>query len=266
MAKILAIVNQKGGVGKTTTAVNLASYLAKQGKFTLIVDMDPQGNATSSFTLKKSHADRFSIYDAIINAAPTSVIRRETDQVGLHIIPGSRDLAGAAVELVQVPRREWQLHRVLLPIRHDYDYIIIDCPPSLDLLTVNSLTAADEVLIPVQCEYLALEGLEQLLSTINLVKNNLGHDLKIAGALLTMYNRNSRLSREVVKEVRRNFPGYVFDTVIPRTVLLAEAPRLGKTILQYAPTSPAAQAYRELAQELINLENKDICETPLAKD
>ena len=254
MAKILAIVNQKGGVGKTTTAVNLASYLAKQGKFTLIVDMDPQGNATSSFTLKKSHADRFSIYDAIINAAPTSVIRRETDQVGLHIIPGSRDLAGAAVELVQVPRREWQLHRVLLPIRHDYDYIIIDCPPSLDLLTVNSLTAADEVLIPVQCEYYALEGLKQLLNTIGLVQKHLKPSLRVAGALLTMHDPRNALSSQVVEEVKYGFPHNVFEAVVPRSTRLAEAPSHGKTILDYDPASKGAKAYEQLAREIINKE------------
>jgi chromosome partitioning protein len=166
-------------------------------------------------------------------------------------MPASPDLAGATVELVSAENREFRLLQVLEKVKDSYDYIVIDSPPSLGLLTLNALCAADEVLIPVQCEYLALEGLEQLLDTVALVKNNLGHDLKVTGALLTMYNKKSRLSQEIAKEVRRNFPGYVFDTVIPRQVSLAEAPRYGKTILQYAPTSPAAQAYRELAEEVM---------------
>ena len=256
MAKILAIVNQKGGVGKTTTAINLASYLAKNGKFTLLVDMDPQANASSGIGVfhEKTRQSKFSIYDAIINATPIHLIKRETKQVGLHVVPGGQDLAGAAVGLVSVPRREWQLHRVLLPIRHDYDYIIIDCPPSLGLLTINSLTAADEVLIPVQCEYYALEGLRQLISTIGLVQKHLKPSLRIAGALLTMHDNRNVLSKAVVQEVRDNFPHHVYQVVVPRNTRLAEAPSHGESILSYDPGSVGAKAYQKLAEEIISKE------------
>ena len=265
MARIIAVANQKGGVGKSSVSTNLPVFLAALGKRVLLVDMDPQANSTLSLGISPRNLP-LSIYHAIAGQVSPTAIIRKSSFFNYEIMPASPDLAGATIELVGVDNREFKLRQILERVQEPYDFIIIDSPPSLGLLTLNVLCAANEVLIPVQCEYLALEGLEQLLSTISLVKNNLGHDLKMAGALLTMYNRNSRLSREVAKEVRRNFPGYVFDTVIPRTVLLANARRLGKTILQYAPTSPAAQAYRELAQELINLENKDICETPLAKD
>ena len=265
MARIIAVANQKGGVGKSSVSTNLPVFLAALGKKALLVDMDPQANSTLSLGIAPRNLP-LSVYHAMAGQVSPTAIIRKSSFFNYEIMPASPDLAGATIELVGVDNREFKLKQILERVQESYDFIIIDSPPSLGLLTLNALCAANEVLIPVQCEYLALEGLEQLLSTINLVKNNLGHDLKIAGALLTMYNRNSRLSREVVKEVRRNFPGYVFDTVIPRTVLLAEAPRSGKTILQYAPTSPAAQAYRELAEELINLENKNICATPLAKD
>ncbi len=255
MAKILAIVNQKGGVGKTTTAVNLASYLAKQGKFTLLVDMDPQANASSAVGAKETRRTvKFSIYDALINATPVSMVKRETSQIGLHLVPGSRDLAGAAIELVNIPRREWQLHRTLISVRHDYDYIIIDCPPSLGLLTINSLTAADEILIPVQCEYYALEGLKQLLDTIGLVQKHLKPSLRIAGALLTMHDNRNTLSKQVVEEVKNHFPYTVFQAIVPRTSRLAEAPSHGKTILHYDPHSKGARAYEQLAQEIISKE------------
>jgi chromosome partitioning protein len=250
MAKIFAIVNQKGGVGKTTTAVNLASYLAKNGKFTLLIDIDPQGNASSGLGVDINTLT-LSLYDAIINQTPLAEIKQETNQVGLHVIPGSQDLAGASIELVSVPKREWQLHHALVPIRHDYDYVIIDCPPSLGLLTINALTAADEVLIPVQCEYYALEGLKQLLSTISLVQKHLKPDLRIAGALLTMQDKRNTLSRQVVEEVRRNFPFHVFEPVVPRNTRLAEAPSHGKSILHYDPHSNGARAYDKLAQEII---------------
>jgi len=253
MAKILAIVNQKGGVGKTTTAVNLASYLAKNGRFTLLIDTDPQGNATSGVGLDGNNI-QLSLYDALINNAPVSMIKKETPQIGLHVVPATQDLAGASIELVNLPQREWQLHRALLPIRHDYDYIIIDCPPSLGLLTVNALTAADEVLIPVQCEYYALEGLRQLLSTIGLVQKHLKPNLRIAGALLTMHNKRDTLSKQVHEEVRKNFPFHVFEVVVPRNVRLAEAPSHGKTIMDYDPRSHGAKAYEQLAQEIISRE------------
>lgn len=251
MAKILAIVNQKGGVGKTTTAVNLASYLAKSGKFTLLIDTDPQGNATSGLGVNKFN---MTVYDAMINDAPLAIVRKETKQLGLHVAPASQDLAGAAVELVNMPEREWRLHRSLVPIRHDYDYIIIDCPPSLGLLTINALTAADEILIPVQCEYYALEGLRQLLNTIGLVQKHLKPHLKIAGALLTMHDKRNALSEQVHKEVRKNFPYRVFEAVIPRNTRLAEAPSHGRSILMYDHRSEGAKAYEKLASEIINKE------------
>lgn len=251
MTRIIAIANQKGGVGKSSVATNLPVFLAALGKRVLLVDMDPQANATLSLGIAPRNLP-LSIYHALMGQISPSAVVRKSSFFGYDIMPASPDLAGATVELVNLENREFKLRGILEIVKESFDFIIIDSPPSLGLLTLNVLCAANEVLIPVQCEYLALEGLEQLLSTIHLVKNNLGHDLKIAGAVLTMYNRNNKLSREVAKEVRRNFPGYVFDTVIPRAVALAEAPRFGKTILQYAPASPAAQAYRELAQELIS--------------
>ena len=251
MARIIAVCNQKGGVGKSNVATNLPVFLAALGKKTLLVDMDPQANATLSLGFTPRNLP-LSIYHALMGQITPSAIIRKSPFFGYEIMPASPDLAGATVELVSLDTREFKLRQLLEKVQEPYDFIIIDSPPSLGLLTVNVLCASQEVLIPVQCEYLALEGLSQLLATINLVKEHLQYDLKITGALLTMYNRNNRLSREVAKEVRRGFPGYVFETVIPRQVALAEAPRFGKTILQYAPLSLAAQSYRELAQELIN--------------
>lgn len=251
MTRVICVVNNKGGVGKTNVSVNLPVFLAALGKRVLLIDFDHQANATYSLGMNPRNLP-LSIYHALMGQITPSAIIRRSPFFGYEIMPASPDLAGATVELVSEDNREFKLHQLLEKIKEPYDFIIIDSPPSLGLLTINALCASKEVLIPVQCEYLALEGLEQLLNTINLVKNNLEHDLKIAGALLTMYNRNNRLSREIAKEVRRNFPGYVFDTVIPRQVSLAEAPKFGKTILQYAPTSQASKAYRELAEELIN--------------
>ena len=253
MAKILGIVNQKGGVGKTTTAVNLASYLAKHGKFTLLIDVDPQGNATSGLGLDSNNL-QFSVYDALVNNTPFSLIKKETAQMGLHVAPANQSLAGAAVELVNMSQREWRLHSALLPIRHDYDYIIIDCPPSLGLLTINALTAADEIVIPVQCEYYALEGLKQLVATIGLVQKHLKPSLRIGGALLTMHDKRNALSQQVVSEVRTRFPYHVFDSIVPRNTRLAEAPSHGIPILAYDPRSVGAKAYEKLALELINKE------------
>jgi len=253
MPRIICIINNKGGTGKTTTAVNLPVFLAAMGKKVLLVDLDHQANATYSLGFNPRSLP-LSVYHALAGQVSPSAIIRKSPFFGYEIMPASPDLAGSTVELVTADNREFKLKQLLEKVQEPYDFIIIDSPPSLGLLTINALCASNEVLIPVQCEYLALEGIEQLLNTIDLIKNNLGCELKIAGALLTMYNRNNKLSREVAKEVRRNFPGYVFDTVIPRQVALAEAPRFGKTILQYAPCSQAAQAYRELAQELINQE------------
>lgn len=251
MTRIISIANQKGGVGKSSVATNLPVFLSAQGKRVLLVDMDPQANATLSLGIDPKRLP-LSIYHALMEQiSPTAIIRKSAF-FGYEVMPASSDLAGATVELVNLPNREFKLFQVLEKVKDGYDFIIIDSPPSLGLLTVNALCASKEILIPVQCEYLALEGLGQLLETINLVKNNLEKEITIVGALLTMYNRGSRLSREIAKEMRRNFPGYVFDAVIPRQVALAEAPKFGKTILQYAPTSQAARAYKELAEELIN--------------
>lgn len=252
MARVICIANNKGGVGKTNVSVNLPVFLAAMGKKVLLVDFDHQANASWSLGINPRNLP-LSIYHALIGQITPAAVIRKSPFFGYDIMPSSPDLAGASVELVGVQNREFKLKEMLDKIKNDYDFVIIDSPPSLGLLTINSLVAADEVLIPVQSEYLAIEGLEQLMATIELVKNNLGRELKVTGALLTMYNRRNRLSREVAKELRRNFPGYVFDTVIPRTVALAEAPKFGKTILQYAPTSLAVKAYRELAEEIIKL-------------
>lgn len=246
------MANNKGGVGKTNVSVNLPVFLAALGKRVLLVDFDHQANATFSLGINSKNLP-LSIYHALMGHVSPSAIIRKSPFFGYEIMPSSPDLAGATIELVNTENREFKLKEMIDKVKDGYDFIFIDSPPSLGPLTINALCASNEVLIPVQCEYLALEGLEQLLNTIRLVKENLGQDVKITGALLTMYNRNNRLSREVAKEIRRNFPGYVFDTVIPRQVCLAEAPRTGKTILQYAPTSLAAKAYRELAEEFINL-------------
>jgi len=256
MTRVICIANNKGGVGKTNVSVNLPVFLAASGKRVLLIDFDHQANATFSLGINPKNLP-LSIYHVLTGQITPSAVIRKSPFFGYEIMPSSSDLAGANVELVGEKEREFKLRNILEKIKDSYDFIVIDCPPSLGILTINALCAANEVLIPVQCEYLALEGLSQLLSTIELVKKNLGHDLKIAGALLTMYSRGSRLSREVAKEVRRNFPGYVFDTIIPRTVSLAESLKYGKTILQYAPTSSAANAYRNLAEELIRIGSAD---------
>lgn len=253
MARIISIANQKGGTGKSTTAVNLSAYLAALGKYVLLVDLDPQANATVGVGVDWRKLDKH-IYHSLTDFIEPEDIIKKTGLFGYDLLPAAPALAGASVELVNLERREWRLYELLRKIRTNYDYIIVDSPPSLGLLTLNGLVAAEEVIIPVQCEYYALEGLGQLLETIELIRHNLERDLKIKGALLTMYDRRQKLSREVAKEVRRNFPGYVFSAVIPRSVPLAEAPSFGKTILQYAPYSLGGHAYRELAQEIINLD------------
>lgn len=257
MTRIIVIVNNKGGTGKTTTAVNLPVFLAAMGKRVLLIDLDHQANATYSLGINPQNLP-LSIYHAMAGQVSPSAIIRKSPFFNYEIMPASPDLAGATVELVSAENREFRLSQILDKVKEPYDFIIIDSPPSLGLLTLNALCAANEVLIPVQCEYLALEGLDQLMATINLVKNNLGKDLKIAGALLTMYSKNNNISREVAEEVRKKFLGHVFNTVIPRAVVLAEAPRFGKTILQYAPESRAARAYKDLAEEIINLKNINI--------
>lgn len=252
MTRVISIFNAKGGVGKTTTAMNLAAYLAIYGKKTLLIDFDPQFNATIGTGV--SYASDETVYHALLaGQAPERVIK-PTFLTNLEIMPASADLAGGLVELVNLPDREYYLRNFLnVYARPKYDFTLIDLGPSLNLLTINGLLASDEVLIPIQCEYYSLEGLKQLLETIDLIKNNLGHDLKVSGALLTMYDKREKISREVAKEVRRTFPHKVFDIEIPRSVALAEAPHFRKPVVLYAPQSPGALAYERLAKEIIGI-------------
>jgi chromosome partitioning protein len=254
MARVIAVVNQKGGVGKTTTAVNLAAYMAATGKYVLLVDLDAQANATLGLGVHVA-TDKSNIYHAlVIDQSPETILRR-TSIFGFDILPADQSLAGATVELVSMEERESRLKKVLNSVRTNYDYILVDCPPSLGLLTINGLVAAERVIIPVQCEYYALEGLSQLLKTIELVRAGINPDLQVLGVVLTMYDKRNQLARQVVNEVTKNFPGRVFDSIIPRTISLAEAPSFGKTILQFDPNSKAARAYRQLAEEVIKHSN-----------
>lgn len=253
MAVTIAFCNQKGGTGKTTTAVNVAGYLVALGKRVLVVDMDPQGNATSGLGVTLAD-EKPSLYHGLVHERHPDDFLHQSALLNLQVLPSSVDLAAVTVELVPKKDREYRLRNLLKRIQRRYDFILIDPPPTLDLLTINALTAADHIIIPVQCEYYALEGLARLLKTIDLVNENLKTRIKLMGALLTMYDRTSRLHRAVAREVRKNFPGYVFDAVIPRNVSLAEAPSFGKSILQYDPYSHGAKAYRKLAQEIISLQ------------
>lgn len=250
MGRTIACANQKGGVGKTTTVVNLASVLALNGIRTLVVDLDPQGNATSGFGIDRTTVDG-SIYDAIVGdeAADTMIVTEPS--AGVAVIPAAIALAGADVELATLEARERRLQRVLAPIRDRFDIIFIDCPPSLGLLTVNALTAADAVLVPLQCEYYALEGSAQLLATIDLVRDHLHPALALDGVVLTMYDGRTRLSADVEAEARRHLGSAVYQTVIPRSVRLSEAPSHGRPITAYAPTSRGAEAYTALGREFI---------------
>ena len=250
MAHIYTLANQKGGVGKTTTAVNLGAYLAESGQRVLVVDMDPQANATSSLGIDKGSMER-SIYHVLVQDLPVTTVITLTKRLRLDMVPSSPSLAGAEVEMVGFISRENRLRKALEPLIPNYDYILIDPPPSLGLLTLNALTAAQGVIIPIQCEYLALEGLSQLLETINLVRDNLNTRLVIRGILLTMFDIRTKLSQEVVQEVRRYFDRRVFQAIIPRNVRLSESPSYGEPILSYAPTSAGAIAYEELARELL---------------
>ena len=252
MARIIAIFNQKGGVGKTTTSCSLASYLAAMGKYVLLVDLDPQANATSGLGVKLED-DHVNLYHAIVSNEEPGAIIRKTSLFGFDVLPSAPSLAGATVELVGMEEREFKLKHALNKIRTNYDYILIDSPPSLGLLTINGLAAAEQVIIPVQCEYYALEGLTQLFKTVEMVRTSLNPQLKILGVLLTMYDKRNKLANEIVAEVKKNFPGHVFETIIPRSVSLAEAPGFGKTILQFDERSKGAQAYKELAEEILKI-------------
>jgi len=252
MAKIITVVNQKGGVGKTTTAVNLAAYLAHLGKYVLLVDLDPQANASSGLGIDYQNLDK-GIYEALSGSCLVREVLQPTGHVGFRIAPATQSLAGASVELVGIDRREFRLYDALLEVRGDYDVILIDCPPSLGLLTVNGLVAGDSVLIPVQAEYYALEGLGQLMNTITLIRENIKPELEILGALITMHDKRLRLSDQVLQELYKHFPDKIFRTVIPRNVRLTEAPSHGKSILHYDPSSKGAKAYEKLARELLEI-------------
>ncbi len=256
MGRIIAVVNQKGGVGKTTTAINLAAYLADKGKKVLLVDVDPQANATSGVGHNYRELQH-GLYEALVGQKSVREIIHPTVIDGFHIAPATPALAGANVELVNVDRREFRLRDMLEDIAPSHDYIIIDCPPSLGLLTVNSLVAAHEVLIPVQAEYYALEGLGQLLETLDLVRESINPELKVLGAVITMFNSSNKLSKEVETELRSNFPNRIFETVIPRNVKLAEAPSFGKVIMHYDKFSRGAAAYDSLADEIITIHIKE---------
>ncbi|MFH1564728.1 MAG: AAA family ATPase [bacterium] len=252
MSQIISIVNQKGGVGKTTTAVNLGAYLANMGKFVLLIDIDPQANATSGLGVDHRSLER-GIYESLVGETRLKDVVQNTKHEGYRIAPATQNLAGANIELVNVDRREFKLNEILEQVRGHYDYILIDCPPSLGLLTINGFTAADKVLIPVQAEYYALEGLSQLLGTIKLIKENLNPKLDILGAVITMFDKRTRLSDQVMQELYQYFPEKIFRSVIPRNVRLSEAPSYGQSILEYDPYSKGGKAYERLAREVLEL-------------
>ncbi len=250
MGKIIAIANQKGGVGKTTTSINLSACLAEMGKKVLIIDTDPQGNTTSGFGIDKNDLE-YTIYELILGECSISdcIIKSVVENVS--VIPSNVNLAAAEIELIGVDKKEYILKNEVDYVRDDYDFIIIDCPPSLNMLTINSMTTADSVLVPIQCEYYALEGLSQLIHTVNLVKERLNPDLAMEGVVFTMYDARTNLSMQVVENVKQNLSQRVYNTLIPRNIRLAEAPSFGMPINAYDPKSAGAEAYMQLAQEVI---------------
>jgi len=254
MGKVISVANQKGGVGKTTTTVNLATLLAKKGKKVLLIDTDPQGNATSGLGVTKEL--EFSVYDILVGDTTFQETVQETAIKNLKVCPSNISLAGAEVELVSMMSREQRLKTKLDEVKERFDFVLIDCPPSLGLITLNAFTASDSVLIPVQCEYFALEGLGQLLNTVNLVKKHLNKNLEIEGALLTMYDARTNLSNQVVKEVKKYFEDKVYKTVIPRNVRLSEAPSYGMPISIYDPKSKGAKAYEKFTKELLKINSE----------
>lgn len=251
MARIISIVNQKGGVGKTTTAINLGAYLAELGKFVLIVDMDPQANATSGLGIDHRNLAQ-GVYEAVLGNARIKDIAQPTAHETMKVVPATTALAGLNIELVEMERREHKLRDALLEIRNDYDFILIDCPPTLGLITLNGIVAGDEILIPVQAEYYALEGLGQLLETVQLVKERIRPEIDVLGAVLTMYDGRTKLSDDVLQELYKYFPNNIFRAVIPRNVRLAEAPSFGRTIAHFDGGSKGARAYERLARELLD--------------
>ena len=255
MTNVISIVNQKGGVGKTTTTVNLSAFLALHGKKVLVIDLDPQGNATSGYGFDKSELDT-SVYDVLVNEIPIADVIRSTNRKNLDICPTNINLAGAEVELVSAMSRETILKRAVDTISDNYDYIMIDCPPSLGLLTLNALAASSDVIVPIQGEYYALEGLTQLIDTINLVRKHLNPTIGIFGVVITMFDGRTQLTKQVTEEVRKYFGEKVFNTYIPRNIRLAEAPSYGKTIAEYDPKSRGGQSYNELALEVIKRAKK----------
>ncbi|WP_455537691.1 ParA family protein [Terrisporobacter sp.] len=253
MGKSIAIFNQKGGVGKTTTSVNLSASIGKLGKKVLVLDMDPQGNTTSGYGIDKNILEN-TIYEVIIDDIDIRKAIIKTDFDNIYLVAAANELAGAEIELTNKKEREYKLKNSLEKIKNDYDYIFIDCPPSLGMLTINSLTAADSVLIPIQCEYYALEGVSQLMSTFKLVKKRLNPNIKIQGVVLSMFDGRANLSIQVVEEVKKYFKGSVYTTLIPRNVRLAEAPSYGKPVIYYDTKCRGTEAYKELAKEFIELE------------
>jgi chromosome partitioning protein len=252
MGKTIAIANQKGGVGKTTTAINLSACLAEAGKKVLVIDLDPQGNTTSGLGIDKESLEN-TVYDLILDECSIKESMNKVEEIpGLTVIPSDVDLAGAEVELLDVDGKEYILKNAVDYVKQDYDYIIIDCPPSLNMLTINAMTTAESILVPIQCEYYALEGLSQLVRTVNLVKDRLNPELEMEGVVFTMFDSRTNLSLQVVENVKEHIEENVYKTIIPRNIRLAEAPSYGEPICKYDPKSMGTEAYRNLAKEIIN--------------